>query len=111
MNGEHSSIKNRANLKRLQEQDDNQNLNTCREHNGLRSTRSHTLTEGMEFEDSNMAVTFDQFNSESARRNLHSTSISRRTPRKEDSYDCPVIHSIPLDHLLIRLSARYLLQH
>jgi len=33
----------------------------------------------------------DQLNSESARRNLHDSSTSRRTPRKEDSYDCPVI--------------------
>lgn len=48
----------------------------------------------------------DQLNSESARRNLHGSSISRRTPRKEDSYDCPVIHLIPLDYLLIRLSMR-----
>ena len=48
----------------------------------------------------------DQLNSESARRNLHGSSTSRRTPRKEDSYDCPVIHSIPLDCLLIRLSTR-----
>lgn len=48
----------------------------------------------------------DQLNSESARRNLRGSSTSRRTSRKEDSYDCPVIHSIPFGYLLIRLSTR-----